>query len=161
MKPTIYFLDDKNGSGKPRLINGLIKELMKEPKQNDVIFFPNDLMNDVLCVMEIGGTKIGMMSHENPSQSPSNLLNFFSDKGCTAIFCTSIQPASLNKAVSNLVAGGMVQSVYLKSIWSPNFEVEGLLEYEISKLIEIISVHTDHKFLSTDLADENRTLKVG
>lgn len=164
MKPIIYFLDDKNGSGKPRLMRGLISQLQNTTKKNQIIFYPNELINDVLCVMDVAGLKVGMMSHENTSQSASNLLSFFADKGCDLLFCTSINPDELNKSVANLVADGMVQSVYLKSIWSSSIKIDRLLDYEISKLIEILQIHIDERGYDTDISvskSSTNNLKVG
>lgn len=150
MKPTIYFLDDNNDKriphgrqGKPKLIRRFINSVHETYPQNSTIFYPNELIHDVVCILDIDNVKIGMMSHENPIQTNNNLLNFFSDKGCDLIFCTSIRPLELNRAIANLVSGGMIQSVYLKSIWCESIEVNQLMDYEVSKLIEILQIHLD------------------
>ena len=164
MKPIIYFLDDKNGNGKPRIMRGLISQLQNSTEKNQIIFYPNELINDVLCVMDITGIKVGMMSHENQTQSANNLLSFFADKGCDILFCTSINPIELNKSVAGLVADGKVQSVYLKSIWSSSIKIDRLLEYEISKLVEILQIHIDERGSDAAIAfsdSSTKNLKVG
>lgn len=149
MKPIIYFLDDKSGHGKPTLIRALTERLEESIHYTKTIYYPSDLLQDTVCVLEVGGLRIGLMSHEDPSHSPGTLLNFFSNKGCQILFCTSIQPNNLNKAIASLVSNGVVQSVYLKSIWSPQFEMESLKQYELNKLVEIIELHTEKDVLQS------------
>lgn len=143
MKRTIYFLEDKTGLGQPQVIQGLINRMILRANELNLIIRPLDIKTDVLCVIESGNLSIGMMSHESPSHSSADLLHFLDEQNCQIIFCTSILRDDLTKVIARYVSQKGYQSVYLKSIWSPNIAVNQLLNYEVSKLEEIVTICID------------------
>ena len=150
MRPTIYFLEDKIGNGKPKVIQGLINRMFFNANDLDLIIRPLDIKDDVVCIVESRSTTIGLMSHENKNHSSSDLIRFLHAEKCSLIFCTSIFSEDLTKVVAGYVSKGHYQSVFLKSIWSPHFEINELLTYEVCKLEEIISMHLGYSLMQDD-----------
>lgn len=140
MKRTIYFLEDKTGLGQPKVIQGLINRMILRANDLNLIIRPLDIKSDVLCIVESGNLSIGLMSHESAAHSSADLLYFLDEQECQIIFCTSILRDDLTKVVARYVSQKGYQSVYLKSIWSPQIEVRQLLNYEVSKLEEIVTL---------------------
>ena len=144
MKPTIYFLDDQIGQGKPKVIRGLANRLILEASNLNMTIRPLDISNDLVYVIETEHLNIGLMSHETPQQAPKNLIHFLEGENCKVIFCSSVLKQELNKAIANLVTNSGYQSVYLKSAFSSLFQLEQLLSYEVSKLLEIVKISIDY-----------------
>ena len=155
MRPTIYFLEDKIGNGKPKVIQGLINRMFFNANDLDLVIRPLDIKDDLLCIVQAGSITIGLMSHEDKNHSSSDLIRFLHAENCSLIFCTSVSRDDLTKVVASYVSRGLYQSVFLKSIWSPNFEINELLTYEVCKLEEIISVHLGYSFLSDEYELDN------
>ena len=99
----------------------------------------------LMAYITIDPTNIGIVSHENIHQSPRDLLSLLTDKKCDVIICTSIDRKTIDRSISSYIMQGLYQSNYLQSIWSPVIPVNLLLDYEISKLIEIINLHVEAK----------------
>jgi hypothetical protein len=150
MRPTIYFLEDKIGNGKPKVIQGLINRMFFNANDLELIIRPLDIKDDLVCIVETRTITIGLMSHENKNHSSSDLIRFLHGENCSLIFCTSVTGDDLTKVVAGYVSKGHYQSVFLKSIWSPHFEINELLTYEVCKLEEIISMHLGYTFLKDE-----------
>ncbi|UKN01150.1 hypothetical protein K6119_15580 [Paracrocinitomix mangrovi] len=143
MKTKIYILEDKLGNGKPRHIKSLIANIQQNYEGVKSTFAPTDLRGDTIHLLTINRVKIGFISHENPQHTVQSLLSYFENKGCHAIFATSVNKNELNNTVANLVVNGIADSVFLKSIWTSELNVELLFEYEISQLMEIVDLHLE------------------
>ena len=155
MKRTIYFLEDKTGLGQPKVIQGLINRMILNANELNLIIRPLDIKSDLLYVIESEKLSIGMMSHESFQHSSADLLHFLDEQNCGIIFCTSVQRDDLTKVISRYVSNKGYQSVYLKSIWSPKIEVNQLLNYEISKLEEIVMM-----CLESSLSDNSQSKNI-
>ncbi len=157
MKPTIYFLDDQIGKGRAQVIRALTNRLILEATTLNLVVRPLDIQTDLVYVIEAGGLNIGLLSHENPQQSPSELIRFLHEQKCQLIFCSSTFPKDLNKSIADLVVNKKFQSIYLKSAFSSLLQVDQLLAYEVSKLLEIIKISIEY---STSNEEKEAYLKV-
>jgi len=157
MKPTIYFLDDQIGKGRAQVIRALTNRLILEATNLNLIVRPLDIQTDLVYVIESEGLNIGLMSHENPEQRPADLIRFLHEEDCQLIFCSSNWNKELNKAIADLVVNKKFQSIYLKSAFSSLLQVEQLLAYEVSKLVEIIRISIEY---SSSDKEQEQYLKV-
>jgi hypothetical protein len=144
MKPTIYFLDDQIGKGRAQVIRALTNRLILEATTLNLVVRPLDIQTDLVYVIEADGLSIGLMSHENEEQRPADLIRFLEEENCQLIFCSSAFNKDLNKAIADLVVNKKYQSIYLKSAFSSLLKVDQLLNYEVSKLLEIIKISIEY-----------------
>lgn len=155
MKSNIIYIENQNNKSA-----GLVKALNEEillPKYNSrVLFSPNSFKQDLLCVVEIEGLKVGLMDHQDPTQSPSHLLDFFSNKACNLIFCTSINNLDLKSKIDELVNSSSVNLMHFKNIWSSSFESKELVDYQLEKWMNIIHMFANiHSSSSSSFKKKN------
>jgi uncharacterized HAD superfamily protein len=144
MKPTIYFLDDQIGQGQPKVIRGLANRLILEAANLNLVIRPLDIKDDLVYVIESENLSIGLMSHENRHQAPKDLIRFLEGEDCQIIFCSSVSKQEMNKSIANLVSNNGYQSIYLNSAFSSLFQLDQLLKYEVSKLLEIVKISIEY-----------------
>jgi hypothetical protein len=142
MTPTIFLIENIV-QPTTNIVKRLAEELQQPKYESSTISFPNSFDNDLLCVVDLMGLKIGLMDHNNVTQSPTHLLDFFSNKSCKLIFCTSVNNSELKEHIEELAKNESVKFIHFTRIWSGKLTIEHLKDYQVLKLMEIIALFSD------------------
>lgn len=101
------------------------------------------LHNDLIATFRINGERVGLISHQNPSQEVTELVDQLVQLSCKIILFTSVNSECTSEAFNSMLRQNNYKTINLLPFWSQAMEFDYLAQIEVEKVIELVEMLTD------------------
>lgn len=143
MSKTFVRLTDKNNENRATLVSQLHTALSLRYGRDRDDHSDYMLHNDLLATFTINLQKVGLISHQNPTQDPSELIDILIQRGCAVIVFTSVSFQDAQHEIDLEVAQKGYQIIRSAPFWSSTFEFGYLEQVEVENIIDLLEILTE------------------
>lgn len=157
MTKTFIRLSGRNNENRASLISQLHTALtLKYGREKDELC-DYILLNDLISTFKINNEKIGLISHQNPSQEPNELIEKLILQSCTVILFTSINTNPKRDEFNSILRHYNFRTINLTPFWSQAESFDYLTQIEVENIIELIETLTE-SLTNDELPDKSSVL---
>jgi hypothetical protein len=143
MSKTFVRLTDKNNENRATLVSQLHTALSLRYGRDRDDHSDFMLHNDLLATFTINMQRVGLISHQNPSQDSSELIDILIHRGCTVIVFTSVSFQDVQNEIDNAVSKKGFRIIRSAPFWSSTFEFGYLEQVEVENIIDLLEILTE------------------
>lgn len=143
MSRTFIRLTDKNNENRASLLSQLHTVLSLRYGREIDSHSHFMLNNDLISTFVINDQMIGLISHQNPSQNPAELIELLIDQGCTIILFTSVSFEDFQDKIDHEISRRGFQILRSAPFWSSTFEFDYLEQTEVENIIDLLEILTE------------------
>ncbi|MBI3133443.1 MAG: hypothetical protein HYZ14_02100 [Bacteroidetes bacterium] len=158
MSKTFVRLTDKNNENRAALVSQLHTALSLRYGRDRDDHSEYVLHNDLLAMFTINGQKVGLISHQNPSQDPRELIDALMQRDCNVIVFTSISFQDVQKQIDKSIAKKGFRIIRSAPFWSSTFEFGYLEQVEVENIIDLLEILTEDN-APLKVHDENKAVQ--
>ena len=145
MVNTIVRLTGKNNENRSALLSQLHTALSlrfgREPDRLSNYI----LHNDLISTFRVNGCLVGLISHQNPSQDPIELLHELISTKCNIIVFTSVDLLGAAERLNSVALENNYRIIDSAPFWSGTFGFDYLAQIELENLIDLIELLTENE----------------
>jgi len=143
MSHTFVRLTDKNNENRAALVSQLHTALSLRYGRDRDDHSDFMLHNDLLATFTINMQRVGLISHQNPSQDPSELIDILIQRECTVIVFTSVSFQDVLHQIDHAVSEKGFRIIHSAPFWSSTFEFGYLEQVEVENIIDLLEILTE------------------
>jgi hypothetical protein len=143
MSKTFVRLTDKNNENRATLVSQLHTALSLRYGRDRDDHSDFMLHNDLLATFTINMQRVGLISHQNPSQDPSELIDILIHRGCEVIVFTSVSFQDIQNEIDAAVSQKGYRIIRSAPFWSSTFEFGYLEQVEVENIIDLLEILTE------------------
>jgi hypothetical protein len=106
------------------------------------------LHNDLISTFNVNGERVGLISHQNPSQEVIELVEQLIQNSCTIILFTSVNSELSHEQLNSMLRQRNYKTINLLPFWSGAMEFDYLAQVEVENIIELLEMLTEKKPVS-------------
>ena len=154
MTNTFIRLSGKNSENRATIISQVHTKLSLTYGREQDIHCNYVLHNDLIATFSVNGVRVGLVSHQNPSQQVEELIDQLIQRSCRIIIFTSVNSSSADDNLSTLLSQKNFKTINLLPFWSQAMEFDYLAQVEVENIVELVEMLTDQEIGFT--TDKNR-----
>ena len=143
MSKTFVRLTDKNNENRATLVSQLHTALSLRYGRDRDDHSDFMLHNDLLATFTINMRRVGLISHQNPSQDPTELIDMLVQRECDIIVFTSVSFQDTQQEIDRNVSKQGYRIIRSAPFWSSTFEFGYLEQVEVENIIDLLEILTE------------------
>jgi hypothetical protein len=145
MTNTFIRLSGKNIKNRASIITQVHTSLSLAYEKEKDMLCSYILHNDLISVFDVNGERVGLVSHQNPSQEVIELVEQLIQKSCSVILFTSVNSELSNEHLNSMLRQHNYKIINLLPFWSGAMEFDYLAQVEVENIIELVEMLTEKK----------------
>ena len=145
MSKTFIKLSSKNSENKGSIISQVHTALSLTYGRQKDEHCEHVLQNDLISIFKINNELVGLISHQNPSQNWSELVEKLISQTCKIILFTTVNKELTNVDFDSVLRRYNYKTINLEPFWSQAIEFDYLAQIEVENIIELVETLTDSR----------------
>ena len=145
MSKTFIKLSSKNSENKGSIISQVHTALSLTYGRQKDEHCDHVLQNDLISIFKINNELVGLISHQNPSQNWSELVEKLISQTCKIILFTTVNKELTNVDFDSVLRRYNYKTINLEPFWSQAIEFDYLAQIEVENIIELVETLTDSR----------------